>query len=165
MPYNGYYSNRPQKPEKWSPEDDTKGQTETFVTRNVKLITFLVCLAVFLIFFGPWSVMRIMEWVEMQEAQEEFEATALTYSELSEIVEKGTRANWSDFQGHHYETIWETGMVMRQYKLKEGDFTVTVTSVSETFPPDSILIVRESDGARLDLMACEIEEARAFIQK
>jgi hypothetical protein len=70
MAYNGYYSKRPPKQDKWEPAEDTVGKTETFGTRNVKLITFLVCLGVFLAFFGPWSVMRIMEWVEMQEQKE-----------------------------------------------------------------------------------------------
>ena len=37
-------------------EEATVGQTETFVTRNVKLITFLVCVAVFLVFLGPLSI-------------------------------------------------------------------------------------------------------------
>ena len=88
MAYNGYYSNRPQKQDKWSPADDTKGETETFVTRNVKLITFLVCLAVFLTFFGPWSVIRIRQWIEEQETQQAIEQTALSYDELCEIARR-----------------------------------------------------------------------------
>ena len=32
---------------------DTAGKTENFVTRNVKLITFLICMGVFLALFIP----------------------------------------------------------------------------------------------------------------
>ena len=65
MAYNGYYSNRPQKPDKWSPADDTKGETETFVTRNVKLITFIICMAVFLAFFIPIAVIGFNDFIEI----------------------------------------------------------------------------------------------------
>lgn len=52
-------------PERDEPiEHDTAGQTETFFTRNVRLITFLICIAVFLAIFGPISVFRIMDYVE-----------------------------------------------------------------------------------------------------
>ena len=41
---------------------DTTGKTETFFTRNVKLITFLICIAVFLGIFGPLSVFHIYRY-------------------------------------------------------------------------------------------------------
>ena len=48
----------------WIIEDpnhkDTVGKTENFFTRNVKLITFLICLGVFLAFFGPITVFTII---------------------------------------------------------------------------------------------------------
>ena len=164
MAYNGYYSNRPQKPDKWSPADDTKGETETFVTRNVKLITFLVCLAVFLTFFGPWSVMRIRQWVQEQELQQEIEQTALTYDELVEIVNKGKLLDWSDFEGHHFEDLWETGMVIRQYTVRGEEYSLMVSAASATAPLDSVLLIRNLDHAEIDLMLGDIEAARKFIE-
>jgi len=165
MAYNGYYSNRPQKPDKWSPADDTKGETETFVTRNVKLITFLVCLAVFLVFFGPWSVMRIREWVQQQELQQEIEQTALSYDELCEMVEKGSLLDWSDFEGHHYEDLWETGMVIRQYTVRGDEYSIMVSAQSATAPLDSVLLIRNLDHAEIDLMQGDVQAAREFIKK
>ena len=163
MAYNGYYSNRPQKQDKWSPADDTKGETETFVTRNVKLITFLVCLAVFLTFFGPWSVIRIRQWIEEQETQQEIEQTALSYDELCEIVNKGKYLDWSDFEGHHYEDLWETGMVIRQYTVKGEEYSLMVSAASATAPLDSVLLIRSLDHAEIDLMQGDVEAARAFL--
>ena len=164
MAYNGYYSNRPQKPDKWSPADDTKGETETFVTRNVKLITFLVCLAVFLTFFGPWSVIRIRQWIQEQELQQQIEQTALTYDELVEIVNKGNMLDWSDFEGHHFKDIWETGMIIRQYTVRGEEFSLMVSAVSATAPLDSVLLIREIDHAEVDLMQGDIDAARALIE-
>ena len=45
---------------------DTKGETETFLSRNVRLITFLVCIALFLAVFGPLSVFHISEYIKKQ---------------------------------------------------------------------------------------------------
>ena len=60
------YKRKPKR-EELPPEEQTVGKTENFVTAHVKLITFLVCLAVFLTFLGPWSVWRITEWVKQAE--------------------------------------------------------------------------------------------------
>ncbi len=45
---------------------DTVGKTENFFTRNVRLITFLICIAVFLAIFGPLSVFHIYEYIVEQ---------------------------------------------------------------------------------------------------
>ncbi|MBQ7338844.1 MAG: hypothetical protein IJW40_10400 [Clostridia bacterium] len=165
MAYNGYYSNRPQKEDKWSPEEDTAGKTETFVTRNVKLITFLVCLGLFLVFFGPWSVMRIKDWVEQRELEETIENTALSYDDLSALVEKGAHLEWSDFEGHYYEGLWETGMCIREYTVKDNEFYIIVSAATSSAPLDSVLLVRELDDAEIELMEGNVEAAREFIAK
>ena len=155
MAYNGYYSKRPQKEETWSPEDDTAGQTETFMTRNVKLITFLVCLALFLTFFGPWSVKRIREWVAQQEMEQAIAETAITYDEMLEIIQRGSMLDWSDFEGHYYEVLWETGMCIRQYTVtvEEGEgYRLMVSAASEIAPLDSVLLIRNSDHAEVELL-------------
>ncbi len=43
--------------------EDTAGKTETFFTRNVRLITFLICIAVFLAIFGPLSAFHIRDYI------------------------------------------------------------------------------------------------------
>jgi hypothetical protein len=42
---------------------DTKGKTENFFSRNVKLITFLCCIAVFLLIFGPIAVLEARDYL------------------------------------------------------------------------------------------------------
>lgn len=44
----------------------TAGKTENFFTRNVRLITFLICIGVFLAIFGPLSVFHIYQYVTEQ---------------------------------------------------------------------------------------------------
>ena len=42
---------------------DTKGKTENFFSRNVRLITFLCCIAVFLVIFGPIAVLEARDYL------------------------------------------------------------------------------------------------------
>lgn len=42
---------------------DTVGKTENFFSRNVRLITFLCCIAVFLLIFGPIAVLEARDYL------------------------------------------------------------------------------------------------------
>ena len=159
MAYNGYYANH-QRPEKQRFEEDTVGQTETFLTRNVKLITFLTCLVLFLAFFGPWSIIRIVRWVEETNLQAEKEATMMDEQELREIVLAGERLSWADFDGYYYETIWETGMCIRRYDVLGEKYYLMVSAVTEHAVLDSVLLVRKADYAEIDLLT---EDATGFL--
>ena len=162
MAYNGYYANRNRSDEDVRhPEEETKGQTETFVTRNVKLITFLCCLGVFLAFFGPWSIIRIVQWVEQSQLEAEMAETTMTMSEMETLIQKGKKLSWADFQGYYYETLWETGMCIRQYSVEGGTYSVLVSAVSEHAALDSVLVVRAADGEEIDLL---VDDAQGFIQ-
>ena len=51
---------------------DTAGKTETFFTRNVKLITFLICIAVI---FSPFVVTYIKDVIEDKRMENRPEMT------------------------------------------------------------------------------------------
>ena len=161
MAYNGYYANH-QKPPKERYEEDTVGKTETFLTRNVKLITFLTCLVLFLAFFGPWSIIRIVQWVEATNLQAEKEATMMDEQELETIVREGERLSWASFDGYYYETVWETGMCIRQYDVLGDKYHLLVSAESSPAPLDSVLLIRHADYAEVDIL---LEDALGFIGK
>jgi hypothetical protein len=103
--------------------------------------------------------------VQEQELQQEIEQTALSYDELLEIVNKGKLLDWSDFEGHHFEDLWETGMVIRQYTVRGEEYSLMVSAASATAPLDSVLLIRNLDHAEIDLMLGDVEAARAFIER
>jgi hypothetical protein len=162
MAYNGYYANRSNKPQREKFEEDTAGKTETFVTRNVKLITFLVCLAVFLAFFGPWSVIRIVRWVEETNLQAEKEATMMDMDELASLVREGERLSWANFDGYYFEAVWATGMCIRQYDVLGDEYYLLVSAASDMAPLDSVLLIRKSDYAEIDIL---VEDGTALLPK
>ncbi len=87
--------------------DSTKGSsTETFVTAHVRLLTFLICMAVFLALAGPWSFFRIRDAVlEHRESKRASmtvqDVIALSSSartpELSDVDKyRGERSEWGN---------------------------------------------------------------------
>ena len=50
--------------------EETTGQTETFWTRHVKLITFLIVIAVFLALFGPYNVFDLAKSINEKREME-----------------------------------------------------------------------------------------------
>ena len=62
---------------------DTAGKTETFFTRNVKLITFLICIT---IIFSPFVITYIQDMID---ARREAERPELTVDELVFIAQRG----------------------------------------------------------------------------
>ncbi len=77
-------------------EQDTAGKTENFASRNVKTITFVCCLVVFLIFFGPWNISRMIDWVkEITDTRVE-----MTLADVVTLSERGTPFTLSDLRAY-----------------------------------------------------------------
>lgn len=88
---------------------DTAGKTESFFTRNVKLITFLICIAVFLGIFGPLSVFHIYQYyVEMQE---DGAYVDMTEDDLRALAKRADALTEKDFERFTREESdgWEIG--------------------------------------------------------
>ena len=83
----------------WIIEDpkhkDTAGKTENFFTRNVKLITFLVCIGVFLAFFGPVTVFTIINYIEEKQDTRPI----MSEEELLALSELDRDLYFSDIEG------------------------------------------------------------------
>ena len=146
MPYPGFKRDREQagdKPRR-KEEVDTAGQTETFWTANVKLITFIVCMAVLLATIGPWSVFQIVKWYEAREAEQN--EVPVTQEQLDALVAKGDRLSWVDFDGFTYEVIAEDIAYIRKYPGENDRFYLLVTSSGSTAPIESVLLVDVENG-------------------
>ena len=88
---------------------DTAGKTETFFTRNVKLITFLICIAVFLGIFGPLSVFHIYRYYT--EMQEDASYVDMTVDDLRALAKRADTLTEKDFERFTREDggEWEVG--------------------------------------------------------
>lgn len=74
---------------------DTVGKTENFLTRNVKLITFLICVGIFLTFFGPLTIFTVIKYIEeMMDTR-----IPMTEEDLIELSELDRDLYFSDIEG------------------------------------------------------------------
>ena len=102
-------------------EIDTVGQTETFWTRNVKLITFLICIAVFLTVFGPMSVFRIAKYIEEnRNAGEE-----MSVETVLELSDRHQALRLSDFKKYE-KTVSDGDDAILYFLTVEEDYLVMV---------------------------------------
>ena len=144
-------------------EEATAGKTETFVTRNVKLITFLVCLAVFLVFLGPLSVWRISEMINEKKAAEAIEAQ-MPIGALLAVADKGAAAGWSDFRKYDKsESVNDKdGYVGWTLQVQNEPFYVIVGGYGTKTPPQTIRVYSLVTGESVDLFR---DDVRAFVEE
>ena len=101
---------------------DTQGKTETFFTRNVRLITFLICITVFLGIFGPLSVFHIVR--HFNEIKEEASYTEMTVEDLRVLLKRADTLTEKDItryahdDGGDWKVADKTG---RMYYIQLGE--------------------------------------------
>ena len=71
---------------------DTKGKTENFFSRNVRLITFLCCITVFLAIFGPIAVLEARDYLT-RDYDTRPQMTLKDVIELSDLKDKLTASH------------------------------------------------------------------------
>lgn len=131
---------------------DTAGKTETFFTRNVKLITFFICIAVI---FSPFVITYIQDIVQ---AQREASRPEMTVDELAHIAEIGKDLRQRDLSKYedYREEVDMQGMKYASYRipvLHERDYYL---SVSFDMAMDYVFYVNLIDldtRAELDLLS------------
>lgn len=157
-PYKKKKVNREELP----PEEQTAGKTENFLTANVKLITFLTFVVVFLVFLGPVSIWQISEWVQAAE-QEKLEESAIPMDALLIIADKGGEADWRDFRAFgKSETVSESdGFVTWRLEVRDEPFAVLVGGPAKSQSPQYIRVYCLKTGDSADLYKDDIA---AFIE-
>jgi hypothetical protein len=105
---------------------DTKGKTETFFTRNVKLITFLICITVI---FSPFVVTYIQDTLEAKRLAVRPE---ITVDELVGIAQKGNDLRQRDLEkfAEYREEVEMQGMKYAMYRvpvLHEKDLYLSIS--------------------------------------
>ena len=139
---------------------DTAGKTETFFTRNVKLITFLICVA---IIFSPFVVTYIKDVIEEKRLEKRPD---MTVEELFLIAQKGKDLSQRDlakYEGYCDKSEMQ-GMKYAMYHIPVADrFMLSVNFDAEQDHLMSLnLIDLENQPMKLDLLT-EADELEDFL--
>ena len=130
---------------------DTAGETETFFTRNVKLITFLICLAVI---FSPFVITYIKDVIEEKRLEKRPE---MTVEELVLVAEKSKDLRQRDlgkFEGYLTENEMQ-GMKYAMYRipiLHERDFVLSVSFDASIDYVFHLVLIDQDTREELDLL-------------
>ena len=105
---------------------DTKGKTETFFTRNVKLITFLICVTIIL---SPFVITYIKDTIEDKRLEKRPEMTVDELVLIAERAKDLRQRDFAKFEGYCTKTEMQ-GMQYAMYRipvLHERDLILSVT--------------------------------------
>mgnify|MGYP003310744108 CR=1 FL=1 len=138
---------------------ETAGKTETFFSRNVKLITFLICVAIIL---SPFVITYIQD---VMETRREAELPKMTVDELVFIAERGNDLRQMDLSKYeeYREEIDMQGMKYASYRIPVLHEKELYLSISFDMAMDYVFYVNLTDldtRKELDLLSCadQIEE-------
>lgn len=167
MPYQGHYKRKKeQRAEEFTKEENgqncrecteqntaskailTAGKTENFFTRHVKLLTFLVCLSLFFMFFGPWNISRLAKWKKEQDELKD----RMPEKYIEHLIEIGPELEWADFSHYTYKVIAEDYAYIREYHTAKDEYLLLVSAEAEGKKLDSVLLMRRSDGVQWQLL-------------
>ena len=141
---------------------DTAGKTETFFTRNVKLITFLICVAVIL---SPFVLTYIQDTIEDKRLEKRPE---MTVDNLVAIVERGDdlrQRDLSNFVGYRTE-IEMQGMKYAMYRIPIAHEDDLVLSISFDASLDYVFhlkLINQDTKQELDLHSDEVKDLEEFL--
>lgn len=113
---------------------DTAGKTETFFTRHVRLITFLICMAVFFCTFVPlalWGPVNVFDL--LQSCNENEGREAMTVEDLHSVARKNKSLMITDLDRFIADTSKgeQAGLQYVIYQIDVGDRYLLTASFNE----------------------------------
>ena len=137
----------------------TAGKTENFATRNVRLITFLICMGVFLAMFIPVGVMGIQNFLDSLEPDTGLPAMTLEdVIRLSESRSEVTFAQITCFDGERSE--WpRQGEV--HYTVEIGDYVLVAVADRWHEKLQFLELSKKGSDAQVDVLN---EDVREFLK-
>ena len=145
MPYPGFKNKRnsddiqpePIRREQEAMPADTIGKTETFVTRNVKLLTFIGCMLVIVAIMIGFGIYRATHYGNLVEEPENL----MTVEQMQAIMAKGENLTWKDLHDYPCEVLGEDIVYVCRYNVEGGDYYLMVTSEAKGTSIISVILV------------------------
>ena len=141
---------------------DTVGKTETFFTRNVKLITFLICVVVIL---SPFVLTYIQDTIEDKRLEKRPE---MTVDNLVAIAERGDdlrQRDLSSFVGYRTEVEMQ-GMKYAMYRIPivhEDDLVLSISFDASLDYVFHLKLINQDTKEELDLLSDEVKDLEEFL--
>ena len=131
-----------------------------------KLITFIVCILVFLMFFGPFNVKWLAEKIEERKNQVD-DKTDIPMKTVYLLSDMGVEVSWIHFQKFNYTDISYKidgkKYIKREYPVGDTGYIIWVGGESMDTSPDYVYLIDfEGTGEVIDIRK---KDAEAFVKK
>ncbi len=136
------------------PEDEREETPESFASRHVKTITFLICLGVLLALFGPVSIFHIYRSMDR-----EAEGIVMTEADLLSLASLGERLTMKDltkFQGKMGENDSRT-----TFYIYYEDYILFAVENKKTGMLDFCMLTHSASEESIDIRK---DNVRAFLE-
>ncbi len=137
--------------------EDTAGQTETFATRNVRLITFLICMAVFLAVFIPVGVIGYSAYQDWFDGKDKL--PEITVADVVALSEKNGGIQLSEltvFKGELQETEKDS-----VYVMEFSNYHLRAVANKESGWVEVFVIYHRENNTSADILK---DDLRAYFQ-
>lgn len=131
-----------------------------------KLITFIVCILIFLILFGPYNISHIAEAIEERKNQVD-DKTNIPMHTVYILSDMGIEVSWIHFQKYNYTDIsYEIDgkkYIKREYPVGNTGYIIWVGGESTEKSPEYVYLIDfEGTGEVIDIRK---RDAEAFVKK
>lgn len=141
-------------------ENEIKEQTpEGFASKNVKVITFVICITAFLLLFGPVTIFRLID----HYSEKDMPGQAMTAETLLQIAERGRSLTMEDLQ--RYEGELSDSDERTYYYIQFDRYMILGVQNKETKRLDFCTLTDEKTSDTLDLMRDGTEALKEFLKE
>lgn len=139
---------------------------EGFFQSHVRLITFLICIGVFLLVFGPWNIYRISKSIADNKKTVDGKRD-MSMETVYALSERGEELSWLHFEEYNYTDMsYSTNdgeYIKREYHVKDTGYIVWVGGIKGQDRPDYIYLI--DIGKTGNVMNMREGTAKEFVQK
>ena len=133
--------------------EHTENKTESFASRHVRTITFLVCIGIFLALCGPISIFTVKNWIANAGKSER----TMTSDELIRLMkDPSSYMNLEYLQ--KYRGTRTAGDFSDSYYIEFEDFLLLVVQNRETTAVETCLVTNMKTGETLNLKKVNVNE-------
>ena len=152
-------------------KDDCSSRKQGLWQTHPKLITFISCLLVFFIFFGPYNVWDVIEQIEQKRQMKNITDTYIPMNTVYHLSEMGAGIDWIHFEKYYYTDMsYEINgeeHVKREYYVGDNDkssgYIIWVGGTTLDESPEYVyLIDYEGTGDVIDIRR---ENAAKFVEQ
>lgn len=139
---------------------------EGFFQSHVRLITFLICMAVFLLVFGPWNIYHISKAISDMEKKVDNKRD-MSMETVYALSELGEELSWMHFETYNYTDLsYDTDdgkYIKREYCVKDTGYIIWAGGIKGQSRPEYVYLI--DIGNTGDVLDMRKENIKKYVKK